>query len=120
MKQIMEMGGAYEGKYGQSIEVYTAIQRASEHARDGFLQRLALGCALEHPDGNVKEEGKTAAELRPGDSRAPWALLLRRRAAHRRSFRRQEPCRHADTVRTDRSPDPTRAVRRKNYPGISS
>ena len=63
MTQIMEMGGAYEGKYGQAMEIYTAIQEASEHARDGFLQRLALGSALEHPDGNVREEGKTAAEL---------------------------------------------------------
>jgi hypothetical protein len=63
MKQIMEMGGAYEGKYGQSLQIYSAIQKASERARDGFLQRLALGCALEHPDGNVKEEGKTAVEL---------------------------------------------------------
>jgi hypothetical protein len=62
-KQIMEMGGVYEGRYGQSMQIYSAIQEASEHARDGFLQRLALGCALEHPDGNVNEEGKTAVEL---------------------------------------------------------
>ncbi len=63
VEQIMEMGGAHEGKYGQSMEIYAAIQKASERARDGFLQRLALGSALEHPDGNVKEDGKTAAEL---------------------------------------------------------
>ena len=63
MKQIMEMGGAYEGKYGQSMQIYRAILAASERARDGFLQKLALGCALEHPDGNVQKEGKTAAEL---------------------------------------------------------
>lgn len=61
--QIMEMGGAYEGKYGQAMEIYAAIQAASEHAHDGFLRRFALGCALEHPDGNVEEEGKSAAEL---------------------------------------------------------
>ena len=61
--QIMEMGGAYEGKYGQAMQIYAAIQEASEQARDGFLQRFALGCALEHPDGNVQEEGKTAVEL---------------------------------------------------------
>ena len=63
MEQIMETGGAYEGKYGQSMEIYTAIQKASERARGGFLQRFALGCALEHPDGNIQEEGKTAVEL---------------------------------------------------------
>jgi len=63
VKQIMEMGGAFEGKYGQAMQIYAAIQKASEHARDGFLQRLALGSALEHPDGNIKEDGKTAAEI---------------------------------------------------------
>jgi len=61
--QIMEMGGAYEGKYGEAMQIYAAIHEASERSRDGFLQRFALGCALEHPDGNVQEEGKTAAEL---------------------------------------------------------
>ena len=63
MKQIMEMGGAYEGKYGQSMQIYAAIQKASARAKEGVFQQLALGCSLEHPDGNVKKEGKTAAEL---------------------------------------------------------
>lgn len=63
VRQIMEMGGAYEGKLGQALEIYSAIQAASEHARDGFLRSFALGSALEHPEGNVEEEGKSAAEL---------------------------------------------------------
>ena len=63
MKQIMEMGGAYEGKYGRSMQIYTAIQKASERAKEGFFQRWALGVSLEHPDGNIKKEGKTAAEV---------------------------------------------------------
>jgi len=63
IKQIMEMGGAYEGKYGQSMQVYTAIQKASKRAHDGMFRRFALGVALEHPDGNITKEGKTAAEV---------------------------------------------------------
>jgi len=63
MKQMVEMGGAYEGKYGQSMQIYTAIQKASKRAREGFFQRWALGGSLEHPDGNIKKEGKTAAEV---------------------------------------------------------
>jgi hypothetical protein len=63
MKRIMEMGGAYEGKYGQAMQIYTAIQKASERAKEGVFQQLALGSALEHPDGNIKKEGKTATEV---------------------------------------------------------
>ncbi len=63
MKQMVEMGGAYEGKYGQSMQVYTAIRKASKRAHKGFYQRLALGVSLEHPDGHIQVEGKTAAEL---------------------------------------------------------
>ncbi len=63
MKQIMEMGGAYEGKYGRSMQIYTAIQKASGRAKKGFFQRWALGVSLEHPDGNITKEGRTAAEV---------------------------------------------------------
>jgi len=63
LKQIMEMGGAYEGKYGQAMQNYIAIQKASERAQEGFYQRFALAVSLEHPDGNVTEEGKTPAEV---------------------------------------------------------
>lgn len=46
MKQIMEMGGAYEGKYGQAMQIYGAIQKASEHARDSrFPSRWGSGNA---------------------------------------------------------------------------
>ena len=63
MKQIMEMGGAYQGKYGRSMQIYSAIQKASERAKEGFFQRWALAVSLEHPDGNIEKEGKTAAEV---------------------------------------------------------
>ncbi|MDP6114882.1 MAG: hypothetical protein QGG53_23720 [Planctomycetota bacterium] len=63
IKQIMEIGGAYEGKYGQSMQNYAAIQKASKRSHDGFFQRLALGSAMEHPDGNIRKEGKAAADV---------------------------------------------------------
>jgi len=48
MKQMLEGGGAKFGKYGRAMEIYTAIQKASPKAREGTLQRLALGVSLEH------------------------------------------------------------------------
>jgi len=48
MKQMVVADGAREGKYGRSMEIYTAIQEASTKAADGALQRLALGISLEH------------------------------------------------------------------------
>jgi hypothetical protein len=63
MKQVEEMGGSYLGKYGQSMQIYTAIQKASERAKGGVFQQLALGCSLEHPDGNYPVEGKTTTAL---------------------------------------------------------
>ena len=50
MKQILMSGGANGGEYGEAMQVYTAILKASEHARKpGILQRLALGTALHQP-----------------------------------------------------------------------
>ena len=50
MKQILQSGGANGGEYGEAIQVYEAILKASEKARDpGILQRLALGTALHQP-----------------------------------------------------------------------
>jgi hypothetical protein len=63
---VMELGGAYEAKYGQSIRNYKAIQKASKNAasdaQDGFFRLWALASSLEHPDGSNVPEGKTAAE----------------------------------------------------------
>jgi len=63
IKEIMEMGGAYEGKYGQSMQNYAAIRKAGKRAQEGFFRRWALASSLEHPDGNIKKEGRTAAEV---------------------------------------------------------
>ena len=48
MKQMLEAGGAQNGKYGQAMQIYSAIQKASPKAKDGLFQRLALGVSLEH------------------------------------------------------------------------
>ncbi|MBT4903402.1 MAG: hypothetical protein HON54_16020, partial [Verrucomicrobia bacterium] len=50
MMQIMSSGGANGGEYGEAMQVYGAIIKASEKAREpGILQRLALGTALHQP-----------------------------------------------------------------------
>ena len=48
MIQIAVADGAKQAKYGRAMEIYTAIQKASDKAGDGVLQRLALAVALEH------------------------------------------------------------------------
>jgi len=48
MKQMLVADGAAKGKYGRAMEIYTAIQEASDKAGEGALQRLALGISLEH------------------------------------------------------------------------
>jgi len=78
IRQIMAMDGAYEGMYGQSMEIYAAIQKASKRAHEGFFQRWALAVSLENPakSGTI-EQGLTAAELgvspEEADGNAPKA-----------------------------------------------
>ncbi|MCF7675325.1 MAG: hypothetical protein K9N23_09960 [Akkermansiaceae bacterium] len=48
MKQIVVAGGPTGGKYGEAMKIYSDIQKASTHAKDGILQRFALGTSLEH------------------------------------------------------------------------
>jgi len=63
IKQIMELGGCYKGMYGQGMQIYKAIQKASEQAKSGFWQSFALACSMEHPHGSRPVEGKTPAEV---------------------------------------------------------
>ena len=61
--EVMELGGAYQNKYGQAIRNYKAIQKASKNATEkDFFRLWALASSLEHPDGNHVPEGKTAPE----------------------------------------------------------
>lgn len=51
MRQVLLAGGANGGEYGEAMQVYAAIQEASERARERgtIFQRLALGTALHQP-----------------------------------------------------------------------
>ena len=48
MKQMVAADGAKAGRYGEAMQIYTAIQKASTGARQGVLQRMALAVSLEH------------------------------------------------------------------------
>jgi hypothetical protein len=48
MKQMLMADGASGGRYGQAMKIYTDIQQASPRAKEGILQRFALGTSLEH------------------------------------------------------------------------
>ncbi len=48
MKEMLVAGGAPYGKYGQAMEIYTAILKASPKANEGMFHRLALATSLEH------------------------------------------------------------------------
>lgn len=48
MKAMLAAGGPEGGKFGQAMQIYTAIQKASPKAKDGLYQRLALAVSLEH------------------------------------------------------------------------
>jgi len=60
--EVMELGGAYQNKYGQSIRNYKAIQKASKNSDKEFFRMWALASSLEHPEGSHVPEGKTAAQ----------------------------------------------------------
>lgn len=51
MRQVLDAGGANGGEYGEMMEVYQRILKASERARErgNIFQRLALGMAIQMP-----------------------------------------------------------------------
>jgi len=63
MKQMLAAGGARGGNYGQAMKIYSDIQKASSHAKDGIFNRLALGTSLEHavPVGQRNADTETKA-----------------------------------------------------------
>ena len=63
MKAMLEAGGAKAGKYGQTMQIYADIQKASPRAKAGHFQRLALATSLEHavPLGQRNATAKTNA-----------------------------------------------------------
>ena len=48
MIQMLVADGAPGGTYGQTMKIYTDIQKASPKAKDGVFQRLALAVSLAH------------------------------------------------------------------------
>lgn len=48
MKAMLVAGGPEGGKYGQAMQIFSAILQASPRAQDGQFRRLALATALEH------------------------------------------------------------------------
>ncbi len=58
MRQIVEAGGANGGEYGEALQIYAKIQKASERAREegSIFQRLALGTSIHTPWDTTKEE----------------------------------------------------------------
>jgi len=64
MKQMVAGDGAAGGKYGQAMQIYTAIQKASPKAKDGVLQRLAVAVSLEHA-GKLAAEANAPARVDP-------------------------------------------------------
>lgn len=48
MREMVLADGAKDGKYGQALQIYNAIQKASPRATEGPLQRLAMAVSLEH------------------------------------------------------------------------
>ena len=47
MKQMLIAGGAHDGDYGRTMEIYAAIEKASSKASSGVLHRLALATSLD-------------------------------------------------------------------------
>ncbi len=69
MKQMVVNDGAKDGKYGQAMQIYTQILKASPKASEGMFQRLALATALEHATPisqvNPKSQEATPANVDP-------------------------------------------------------
>ena len=63
MKQMVVADGAKDGQYGRAMQIYTEIQKASPRAKEGVLQRLALGTSLEQavPVAQTNPQAQTNA-----------------------------------------------------------
>ena len=78
IKQAMELGGAYKGKYGKAMQSYKAIQKASKRAETGFWQRFALASSMEHPYGcvGVSNQGVSRRESELTDAEVNVEVFL--------------------------------------------
>ncbi|HEX5790335.1 MAG TPA: cell envelope integrity protein TolA, partial [Luteolibacter sp.] len=64
MVQMMVADGPTDGKFGEAMKIYSDIQKASDKAKDGVFQRLALAVSLGHavPIGKRSSTGSDSAE----------------------------------------------------------
>ena len=60
--QVMTLGGASGGNYGQAMRNYTAIQKATERSREGFFQVWALAASLQYTSETYVYPDVPAAE----------------------------------------------------------
>ncbi|NNM86279.1 MAG: hypothetical protein HKL96_11065 [Phycisphaerales bacterium] len=74
MRQMQMADGARHGNYGLTMEIYTAIEKASAEAHKGILQRLALGTALMQAPGKPTV-GPASASL--GNAPTPFDPVKR-------------------------------------------
>jgi hypothetical protein len=70
MREMLIAGGARFGKYGEAMRIYAGIQKATDRAREGALQRLALATSLEHATpieqtAAAEQKGSAAAVVDP-------------------------------------------------------
>ncbi|MFO0866115.1 MAG: hypothetical protein U0744_15955 [Gemmataceae bacterium] len=69
MKEMLEAGGARGGAYGQAMQIYADIRKASSRAAKGIFHRLALGTALAHavpiPQRNAAAKTDTPSFVDP-------------------------------------------------------
>lgn len=69
MIQMLVADGAEGGRYGEAMQIYTAIRKASGKSGEGILQRLALAVALDHavpnPQRNAVSDTSAPATVNP-------------------------------------------------------
>jgi hypothetical protein len=69
MIQMLVADGAEGGRYGEAMQIYTAIRKASGKSGEGILQRLALAVALDHavpnPQRNAVADTSAPATVNP-------------------------------------------------------
>lgn len=61
MVQMLLADGPNGGKYGEAMQIYADIQKASAKAKDGIFQRLALAVSLGH-SVPIQKRGPTATD----------------------------------------------------------
>ena len=62
--QVMTLGGASGGRYGQAMRSYTAIQKAAKRSHEGFFQIWALAVSLQYTgDTYVYPDAPSAESL---------------------------------------------------------